>query len=176
MAVLIQQVVAADYAFVMHTVNPFTGRADELYAEVVVGLGETLVGNYPGRALSVVCDKKTRQATLLAYPSKSIALRGQGLIFRSDSNGEDLAGFAGAGLYESVLMTPPEKTLVDYSIERVVWDEAFRRQLLERITELGVAVEASLGAPQDIEGVLSKEDYFLVQARPQVGLGQTAPE
>ncbi len=57
MAVLIQQVVEADYAYVIHTANPLTGNRDELYAEVVLGLGETLVGNYPGRALGFVCRK-----------------------------------------------------------------------------------------------------------------------
>ena len=62
MAVLIQQVVPADYAFVIHTVNPSNGNRDELFAEVVLGLGETLVGNYPGRALSFVWNKNTGRA------------------------------------------------------------------------------------------------------------------
>jgi hypothetical protein len=37
-------VVAADYAFVIHTTNPSSGDQGELYAEVVRGLGEVLVG------------------------------------------------------------------------------------------------------------------------------------
>lgn len=42
---------------------------------------------------------------LLGYPSKSVALTvPETLIFRSDSNGEDLEGYAGAGLYDSVTM------------------------------------------------------------------------
>ncbi|MCK4488352.1 MAG: hypothetical protein KAU38_16525, partial [Desulfobacterales bacterium] len=97
MAVLIQGVVEADYSFVIHTVNPFSGERDEIYAEVVLGLGETLVGNYPGRALSFTCKKRGRDPRLLSFPSKSVGLFGSGLIFRSDSNGEDLAGYAGAG-------------------------------------------------------------------------------
>jgi alpha-glucan,water dikinase len=128
------------------------------------------VGNYPGRALSAVVDKRSKAVRLLAYPSKSLALRGGGLIFRSDSNGEDLAGFAGAGLYDSVLLPAPEAALVDYSGERLVWDEPFRRQSLERLAEIGLAVETALGAPQDIEGVLSKDKWFIVQTRPQMGL------
>ncbi len=173
MAVLVQQVVEADYAFVIHTVNPFTGNRQELYIEAVLGLGETLVGNYPGRALSALYDRNSRALTLLSYPGKSLALRGGGLIFRSDSNGEDLAGFAGAGLYDSVLLPAPQATMVDYSNERLVWDESFRRNLLQRIAELGLAVESALGAPQDIEGAVSKSDYFVVQTRPQVGLEHT---
>jgi alpha-glucan,water dikinase len=171
MAVLIQQVVDADYAFVIHSVNPFTGNRDELYSEIVVGLGETLVGNYPGRALSCLYHKQSKTPTLLSYPGKSSALRGCGLIFRSDSNGEDLAGYAGAGLYDSVLVPPPQQRLLDYSGEGLVWDESFRRGLLDRIAEIGLAFEELLGAPQDIEGMLAQGQYHVVQTRPQVGLG-----
>jgi len=170
MAVLIQQVIEADYAFVLHTVNPFSNRPQELYLEVVQGLGETLVGNFPGRALSAVIDRDSKALTLLSYPGKSLALRGGGLIFRSDSNGEDLAGFAGAGLYDSVLLPAPQSSLADYTNDPLVWDESFRRDSLLRMAELGLAVEVAAGAPQDIEGVLSKGSYFIVQTRPQVGL------
>lgn len=43
---------------------------------------------------------------ILGYPSKPIGLFiRQSIIFRSDSNGEDLEGYAGAGLYDrSVLL------------------------------------------------------------------------
>jgi alpha-glucan,water dikinase len=170
MAVLIQAVVESDYAFVIHTVNPSTGNSSELFAEVVLGLGETLVGNYPGRALSFVCDKSTGQPTLLSYPGKSVALYGGGLIFRSDSNGEDLAGFAGAGLYDSVLLDPPREAFLDYSREPLVWDEAFRQALLTAIFRIGLEVERTMGSPQDIEGAVSKGVYHIVQTRPQVGL------
>lgn len=47
----------AAYAFVIHTTNPLNGNKDEIYCEVVRGLGEVLVGNYPGRALSFVANK-----------------------------------------------------------------------------------------------------------------------
>lgn len=42
----------AEYAFVLHTANPVTGALGEVFGEVVVGMGEALVGNHPGRALS----------------------------------------------------------------------------------------------------------------------------
>jgi alpha-glucan, water dikinase len=63
MAVLVQEVVSADYAFVIHTTNPSSGDDSEIYAEVVKGLGETLVGAYPGRALSFVCKKDDLNST-----------------------------------------------------------------------------------------------------------------
>jgi alpha-glucan,water dikinase len=170
MSVLIQEVVPADYAFVLHTVNPATGSRDEVFGEVVPGLGETLVGNYPGRALSFACHKSSGEQTLLSFPGKSIGLYSDGLIFRSDSNGEDLAGYAGAGLYDSVLQKSPRQALLDYSQEPLVWDEGFRRNLLAKLARIGLELERVQGAPQDIEGAVAGGNYYVVQTRPQVGL------
>jgi alpha-glucan,water dikinase len=170
MAVLIQEVVPADYAYVIHTVNPSNGDKNELFAELVLGLGETLVGNYPGRALSFVWDKSEQEPTILSYPSKSIALYGSGFIFRSDSNGEDLEGYAGAGLYDSVLLDEPREAQIDYSQERLVWDEGFRNELAAKIAQAGLEVERACGSPQDVEGTVANSKFYVVQTRPQVGL------
>ena len=89
MSVLVQPVVDADYAFVIHTVNPSTGDEGELYAEVVAGLGEALVGNYPGRAMSFSVKKASAaeasagsaylapgaEPKILGFPSKSVLLK-----------------------------------------------------------------------------------------------------
>ena len=178
MSVLVQRVVGARYAFVLHTVDPTADTPEEaagrLYGEVVVGLGETLVGNYPGRALAFSCAKADAGQALapqvLGFPSKLVALRSDStLIFRSDSNGEDLEGYAGAGLYDSVLVTEPSEVAVDYSADPLVWDDAFRTAVLGRITEAGLAVEAALGSAQDIEGCVDAQGVVhLVQTRPQV--------
>jgi len=170
MAVLIQQVVPADYAYVIHTVNPSSGDKNELFAELVLGLGETLVGNYPGRALSFVWDKTAGKAKILSYPSKSVGLYGSGLIFRSDSNGEDLEGYAGAGLYDSVLLDQPREAQIDYSQERLIWDETFRNELAANVARAGLEVERACGSAQDVEGALANGKYYVVQTRPQVGL------
>jgi alpha-glucan,water dikinase len=170
MAVLVQKVVEADYGFVVHTVNPFTFSRDEIYAEAVPGLGETLVGNYPGRALSFTCLKGQGAARLLSFPSKSVALFGSGLIFRSDSNGEDMTGYAGAGLYDSVMLPSPRKVPVDYTGDTLVWNDSFRKEFMTAIAEVGTSVEKALGSPQDIEGAYSKGRYYVVQSRPQVGI------
>jgi len=171
MAVLMQEVVEAEYAFVLHTTNPLNGQHDELYAEVVRGLGETLVGNFPGRALSFIFNKTTRQATVLAYPGKNIGLFGGGLIFRSDSNAEDLSGYAGAGLYDSVLLQPAREETLDYTTDKLVWDEKFRAEFAGKIARLSGAVEQAFDGPQDIEGAFAGGNFFVVQSRPQVGLG-----
>jgi alpha-glucan,water dikinase len=170
MSVLIQEVVPADYAFVIHTANPMTGDRDELVAEIVVGLGETLVGNHPGRALGFRYRRSTRTTVITSFPSKSLGLFGQGLMFRSDSNGEDLAGFAGAGLYDSYQLPQARAMPLDYEKEALLWDEGLRHRVLEGVAEVGIAVEKVFGTPQDIEGVYANGRFFVVQARPQVGL------
>lgn len=59
MAVLVMQVVPADYAFVIHTVNPATNDAEEVYCELVKGMGETLVGGRcPGKAMAFRCRSR----------------------------------------------------------------------------------------------------------------------
>ncbi len=171
MAVLIQEVVKAEYAFVIHTVNPSTRDRSELYAEVVPGLGETLVGNYPGRALGFISKKARPAPEILSYPSKSTGLFGGGLIFRSDSNAEDLPGYAGAGLYDSIMLEPPEEITLDYTVDPLVRDDAFRKEFLNSITKIGILIEERFGSPQDIEGAYADGKYYVVQTRPQVGTG-----
>ncbi len=168
MAVLVQQVVRAEYAFVIHTSDPVSGDSNELYAEVVPGLGETLVGNYPGKALGFSSRKNTPDPRVLSYPSKSVALSGGGLIFRSDSNGEDLAEYAGAGLYDSVMVESPRSRKLSYIEEPIVWDNKFRYDILSAITSIGIAIEQLMGSPQDIEGVYANGKYYVVQTRPQI--------
>jgi alpha-glucan,water dikinase len=169
MSVLCQQVISADYAFVLHTKNPTNDNPEELYGELVVGLGETLVGAYEGRALSFVVNKRTGRADILAFPNKSVALQGGGYIFRSDSNSEDLAGFAGAGLFDSVMMKEAQEVHLSYRTERLYTDEAFRTSLIQRLLAVGVEIERLYeGQPQDIEGVLQGSQVFVVQTRPQV--------
>ena len=171
MAVLVQQVVEAEYAYVIHTVNPLTGNADEVFAEVVLGLGETLVGNFPGSALGFVINKKTKEIRYTSFPGKSVGLYGKGVIFRSDSNGEDLSGYAGAGLYDSVLAEPEETRTLDYTGEKLLLDRAFREDMARKICEIAVAVEEICGGAQDIEGAVRADGaYYIVQNRPQVGL------
>ncbi len=71
----------AQYAFVIHTVNPSTGNEEEVYAELVAGLGEAIVsGMVPGASLSFVgnkadLDNPTVRQTL---PGGPLSLRGLG--------------------------------------------------------------------------------------------------
>ncbi|EMS68547.1 Alpha-glucan water dikinase, chloroplastic [Triticum urartu] len=170
MSVLVQEVVSADYAFVIHTTNPSSGESSEIYAEVVKGLGETLVGAYPGRAMSFVCKKDNLDSPkVLGYPSKPIGLFiKKSVIFRSDSNGEDLEGYAGAGLYDSVPMDKEEEVVLDYTNDPLITDCSFRNTILSNIARTGHAIEELYGSPQDIEGVVKDGKIYVVQTRPQM--------
>ena len=60
MAVLVQRVIPAEYAYVIHTHNPSNGSPDEIYAEVVKGLGESIVsGMVPGSSLAFMANKSS---------------------------------------------------------------------------------------------------------------------
>jgi hypothetical protein len=61
---------------------------------------------------------------------------------RSDSNGEDLEGYAGAGLYESITMDPTETVRVDYSDDPITAEPQFRNKV-------GRAVTSGGGGPLD---------------------------
>jgi len=170
MAVLCQQVVAGDYAFVLHTTNPVSGDKNEMMGELCVGLGEALVGNYPGRALSFTYNKATKQVAVTGFPSKreGVFLTEDSLIFRSDSNGEDLEGFAGAGLYDSIIAVEPATKTVDYTNDKLMWDAGFRSALLAKLGEVGAAIESATASAQDIEGVVKGDTVTVLQLRPQI--------
>jgi alpha-glucan, water dikinase len=181
MAVLCMGLVPAEYAFVLHTRSPLPNAEKvEIFGEVVVGLGETIVGNSPGRAFSFSASKGSGGSTgggapdfkVLSLPSKLEAhfapAGGACLIARSDSNGEDLEGYAGAGLYESVTTRATEARAVDYADEKLLWDEGFRHELVGQLCALAEAVEKNAGSAQDIEGCFAGGAAYLLQSRAQI--------
>lgn len=58
------------------------------------------------------------------------------MIFRSDSNGEDLEGFAGAGLFESVPAEENQKLILSYATVKLVRDGEYRKRLLKKIGDV----------------------------------------
>jgi phosphoglucan,water dikinase len=146
MAILVQKLISPDYSFVLHTVDPVTGKADELYAELVVGLGETLasaaVAGSPYRAR---CNKKSGGCEILGYANFSQATR----PLKTGGMGRET---------------------VDYS----KIDLSMNRQSLEnlclKLGGVGAFVEKALNGPQDIEGAGVKDQVYLVQSRAQQGL------
>lgn len=157
MAVLIQKIVRAQYAFVVHTTNPTNGDNSEVYVEACRGLGESLVSDMPGQAFSFTTLKesalkeaetqghpidKVNICKVNSYPNKPIELlTGNGFIFRSDSNSEDLPGFAGAGLFDSYAMEDETVKLVSYSDDKIFNDVSFRQSFMQSIGQIGELIE-----------------------------------
>merc|ERR1712010_242662 len=82
--------------------------------------------------------------------------------------GEDLDGYAGAGLYDSVPMDETEERPVDYSSDPLLTDSGFQHKMMVDILRVGAAIERSLGSPQDIEGCIDSEGrVIVVQTRPR---------
>jgi len=146
MAVLIQELIDPDLAFVLHTVNPLSHNVREVYAEIVVGLGETLVSAATrGSPYRLVCDKDSGAVDTLAFANFSQASRPD----------------AGGGL---------RREIVDYSRVDLSRDAGARARLGRRFAAIGSLVERAFGKPQDLEGSVVKDRIYLVQARPQQGL------
>jgi phosphoglucan,water dikinase len=145
MAVLVQTMLAPEFSFVIHTVNPLNQNRQEVYAEVVVGLGETLVsGNAHGTPYRLVSEKATGKVQTLAFANFSRALR------------------------------PAERGVaaqaVDYSRVQLSTDSETRAALARRLASAGKLIEEKFGGPQDIEGAILDNEVWIVQTRPQQGL------
>ena len=168
MSVLIQKIIPAEYAYVIHTKNPTNNSKNEIFAEVVSGMGETLVGAYEGQSFSFVFDKEKQTYEIKSYPNKSIALKNSGFIFRSDSNTEDLEGFSGAGLFDSVPMIDNKEVEMSYAQDKLFKDKSFKDNLINKIGNIGIGIEKMYEFEQDIEGVYYNEEFYVVQTRPQV--------
>jgi alpha-glucan,water dikinase len=167
MAVLVQRVVPSEYAYVIHTTNPTNSNDQEVYVESCLGLGEALVSDMPGQALSFSYDKVSKRTRVNNYPNKSLGLRAEGFIFRSDSNSEDLPGFAGAGLFDSYTMHKEDQFRISYNQERLIVNEQFRQQFMLKIGAIGHHIEQLYDdEPQDIEGAYYNGEYYVVQTRP----------
>lgn len=152
MAVLIQQMLAADYSFILHTVNPNRCDSSELYAELAVGLGETLASaTERGTPYRLLCDKRSGEVTTVAFANFSQAL-----------------SLAPSGL---------QRRIVNYAEMGLSNDAQFRQVLGRRLARVGRLVETAFGRPQDVEGVVVGKEIYLVQSRPQQGLPSscTAP-
>ena len=147
MAVLIQQIVVPEYSFIMHTINPLNRDPDEVYVELAVGLGETLAsGSERGSPYRMVCNKKTGDAKMLSFANFSKA------VWPGESGGT-------------------LRKTVNYSNTGLSADPQLRKNLGARLSSIGRFVQDSFGMPQDVEGVITDDKIFIVQARPQQGLG-----
>ena len=58
-AVVVQKQLSPDLSFVLHTVSPLDGDKDTMYAELAVGLGETLASGTRGSPWRLAVSKSS---------------------------------------------------------------------------------------------------------------------
>ncbi|MBM4353122.1 MAG: hypothetical protein FJ109_04895 [Deltaproteobacteria bacterium] len=140
MAVVVQQLIPAQRAGVLFTVDPVTGADDRYLISGTWGLGETVVS---GRAAdTVTVDRRT------------------GAVLRQDvvAKREKLEPMPNGG---TRVARVPERMA-----RRPVLDEA----LVVRLWELAHRVEREFGGPQDLEWAEWDARVYLLQARPVTAL------
>ncbi len=142
MAVVVQQLVAADAAGIMFTANPVDGRRDEVLINAAWGLGEAVVGG-------------------LVMPDALTLDKESGKVVEQQINTKEVMTVrSGDGTREepvpAELRTKPVLT----------------SQAAAELARLGVEIERMYGQPMDIEWALQESRVLILQARPITALPQ----
>lgn len=146
MAILVQELLAPDLSFVLHTVSPIDHDRNVVQAEIAAGLGETLASGTRGSPWRLAANKFTSDVKTLAFANFS----------------EELVVQKGEAADGKVV---PQTA--DYSTKALSVDPAFRKLIGQRLATIGFFLELKFGSPQDIEGCVVEKDIYIVQARPQ---------
>jgi len=151
LAVLIQELILADYAFVVHTHYPLASAGsqalsesrDQLYIELVQGLGESLVGGSEGQGYQLLYERSSGELKRIGFATK-----GWRWVIGAD------------GL--------PVRVVSDYSNDLLCLEKDKWAPLIRQVALISIMIEAAWGnQPQDIEGVIKDGKIFIVQTRPQ---------
>jgi rifampicin phosphotransferase len=139
-AVVVQQLVAAQVAGVVFTANPVTGARDELMINAAWGLGEAIVS---GRVTpdTIVINKQTG-----AIASQEIASKGVMTVRLDLGTREEPVP---AGKRQRAALEPAQAA---------------------ELAQLGVKIEQLYGRAMDIEWAMCDGRIFIVQARPVTAL------
>jgi rifampicin phosphotransferase len=140
LAVVVQELLAADAAGVLFTADPVNGRRDRMVIDAVWGLGEALVGG------QVTPDHWVADARTGAVQEARVARKAVMTVRREE--GTVLLPVP-ADLQEQPVLSPAQ---------------------VEALVELGRRAAALYGTPQDVEWVLARGRPYLVQSRPITSL------
>lgn len=165
----VQEMVAPDICFVLHTWDPMTaedGEKDQksLFAEVAPGMGEILASGTAGSAWRFSVDKASGAVTTRAFANFSRAYMPTGAKKRSAP---------GDSIYSSsdddtlVLAGSIAQRVVNYSEQKLSTSEANRTELAVRLAKIGEYLETCFDGPQDVEGAMLGKQIYIVQSRPQ---------
>ena len=136
MAVVVQQMIPADVAGILFTVNAVTGARDEMIIESSWGLGEAIVG---GRVNpdTIVVDKATGAIRKVQVGEKAVMT------------------VPVVGGTKDVEVDSQKRACAVLSSEQI-----------EEIVRTGCQIELLFGSPQDIEWAFAGEKLYITQARP----------
>jgi len=143
MAVVVQQLVAADAAGVVFTADPVSGSRGRVIVEACWGLGEALVS---GR---VTPDRFVIDRSNLHIAERSISTKSVETAFSP----------TGSRVERPVPRTRAEGPSIP--------DAAARK-----LARLALKVERAFGSPQDIEWAMAGPNLFMLQSRPITTLGK----
>jgi pyruvate,water dikinase len=143
MAVVVQQLVAAEVAGVVFSANPVTGARGELMINAAWGLGEAIVS---GRVTpdTIVIDKQTGAIASQEIASKDVMTVRLELGTREEP--------VPAGKRQRAALEPAQAA---------------------ELARLGMKIEQLYGQPMDIEWAMCDGRIFIVQARPVTALPES---
>ncbi|MEV7569145.1 PEP/pyruvate-binding domain-containing protein [Streptomyces tanashiensis] len=146
LAVVVQELVAADAAGVMFTVDPLGGRADRLVVNAAWGLGEAVVSGL------VTPDTLVVDRATLAVVEERIAAKEVMTVPTVEGTAEQPVP---ANLREAAVLTTAEAG---------------------ELARLGLAVEELYGEPRDVEWAREAGAFHILQARPITTVAAPRPE
>lgn len=144
LAVVVQELVVAEAAGVMFTLNPLTGARDEVLINATWGLGEALVS---GRVNpdTIVADKQTGRI-------RQVELGDKAVMTAATATGTD-----------EVAVDALRRRLQAVTPEQVI-----------ELVRLGRELETLFGGAQDVEWAVADEAVILLQSRPVTGVAAPA--
>lgn len=136
LAVLVQEMVDAEFSGILFTANPITGHRDEMIINAAWGLGEAIVS---GRVSpdTITAEKVTGKVKQYDVAKKTV---------------RTVTAESGTR----------EETLKGWQRRSKVMKEAQIRELVS----IARRIESFYGSPQDIEFCFAQNRFFIVQSRP----------
>lgn len=144
LAVVVQRMVPAEVAGVLFTLNPITGKRDELVINAAWGLGEAVVA---GRVT----------------PDMLVLDRFSGRVLREELGEKSIQTVVASTGTVDVPVKPEHRRLAALSTRQVA-----------ELAQLGCAIEDHFGTPQDIEWAIAGGHVYILQARPATALPAVA--
>ncbi|MGI9058735.1 MAG: PEP/pyruvate-binding domain-containing protein [Ktedonobacteraceae bacterium] len=136
LAVVVQELVAADAAGILFTANPLSGAREQVMINAAWGLGEAIVGG-------------------LVTPDTIVVEKASGAIIQQDIAEKDVMTVRTAeGTHEEPVPADKRKTAVLTAAQAT------------ELASIGVRIEELYGQPMDIEWAMKDGRFSIVQARP----------